>query len=115
MRGHTLEFYDTMHLFIKNDVVLDAPERNIRTEVGCLCLAAMFFFPEMLFSGLNVHPDKIVATPAKKCAPTGSVSALDTPAPADIHPKNKSRLRCDQHPKRQAVKRLTHADLPPSV
>ena len=91
-RGYNLGFHDTMRLFIKNDVVLDAPERNIRTEVGCLCLAAMFFFPKMLFSGLNAHSDKIVATPAKKCAPTGSVSTLDTPAPADTHPKTKAAL-----------------------
>lgn len=44
-----------------------------------------------------------------------NVSTLDTPAPAGCLEGNKSRLRCDQHPKRQAVKRLRHADLPPSV
>lgn len=49
-RGYTLEFYDTMHLFIKNDVVLDAPERNIKQMLDAFILRYVLF-SEMLFSG----------------------------------------------------------------
>nr|DAM35794.1 MAG TPA: hypothetical protein [Caudoviricetes sp.] len=60
---------------------------------------------------------KLSADPRKKMRMpiVCNVSTLDTTAPAGCLEENKSRLRCDQHPKRQAVKRFAQADLPPSV